>query len=182
MRPPSDTVSAFFACVLAKRWEDAASLVEEQAIKEWRDDTLIDAYGHSKLVLDGSPNDSRNRNPLLDQLVSRPAPTDFGVATVGEMFTMTPRRLFELTLQFACCDDDGNVHLPWHAREVVIRSERLVDADTAEVTYSHVGQSPDELDEKTIRGFQTPWKIRLRMAGGHWRMEVPGGPLVLKPF
>ncbi len=34
MRPPSDTVSAFFACLRAKRWEDAARLVGEKFL--WR--------------------------------------------------------------------------------------------------------------------------------------------------
>lgn len=31
MRPASDTLAAFFACLLARRWEDAASLVDGRA-------------------------------------------------------------------------------------------------------------------------------------------------------
>ena len=42
MRPPSDTVSAFFPCLLAQRWEDAASLADEQAVEEW--ETVVQAW------------------------------------------------------------------------------------------------------------------------------------------
>lgn len=181
MRPPSDTVSAFFACLLAKRWEDAASLVDEVAVQEWRNTTLTDTYGKLNLEPDGAPSLPRESNPLLHRLATQPAPPQYGVATVGELFAMPARQLLEHGLAERCLAEDGEVLLPWFGRGVEILSEKTIHEDIAEVTYRYVGQPEEMLEHEAGRLFQMPWKVRLWMAGGHWRMDVPHA-LVHRPF
>ncbi len=170
MRPPADTVAAFFGSLLARQWDLATSLLDPLAVERYKDALLGDSYGLLNLDDRGeAPHDAT----LAHELASQPGPEGLGTSTVAEAFALPATKLVERLLSEHCVMDDGTVQLPWFAKRIAILGERLIGDLEAEVTYAYVDQSPHEVNDDTAKAFQRPWTIRLRAQAGQWRMAIP---------
>jgi len=178
MRPASDTVSAFFACLLAERWEDAISLLDARAIGRWKEAFLQQHFGLLNLGADTKSPTAQQSPGILRQLASQAAPEGFGVATVEELFALPGPELLARFLPFCLPREEGRVCLPWRA-EMEIRGEREVLAGETEVTYRYILPSDEESTSPGRRRTMT-WTVRLFLVGGHWRMQIPEA--LIPPF
>jgi hypothetical protein len=173
MRPAGDTVSAFFAAVLAKQWDDALLLLDPVAVAAYKDGYLTHTYGNLNLGPDSTRDPDAPLPTPLAELAARPVDPAFGVTTVAGLFALTPATFLKRMMLICCDDDEGPGRIPWGGRHVEILGERLVLEGIAEVRYAYMGQRTDIYDPDTIRRWQHPWRIRLRLDDGHWRMALP---------